>query len=420
MLELPKFEFFEYLKEYWAFFSIAFIYTWWVLIFVFIGIVYYIWLINKRAQYEGAINHIYLAVTVPEDNEKNPKYMEQVFTGLHAIKSGPTFVDKWFRGKTQDMFSFELVSIGGNIRFLIRTPDYFRDFVEANVYAQYSEAEIMKVDDYAQFIPTDYPDDKYEVFGAEFILAKPDPYPIKTYKYFTDDIEKEFMDPLSNLLEVMSTMSTDEQMWVQLILEPVGDSWKKGGEKIVDKLIAKKKNVKTPILVKGLHAAVGVIEPVGSESNSFKKEDPINEMQFLTPGQKEVVEEIESNVSKIGFKVKMRVMYVAKKEVFTSKKGVNPLFGAFKAFGAQHLNNLVPSKKYWTLRPYFAKQRVPRLQQNVVRRYKDRDAGGAIPFIFNVEELATIYHFPYISVKAPALIRSEAKKGMPPTDLPIG
>lgn len=419
MFELPKFDFFEYLKEYWDFFSIAFRYTWWFLIFVFIGIIYYIWLINKRAQYAGAINHIFLAVTVPEDNEKNPKYMEQVFTGLHAIKSGPTFVDKWFKGKTQDMFSFELVSIGGSIRFLIRTPEYFRDFVEANIYAQYPEAEIMKVDDYAQFIPKEYPDDKYDVFGAEFTLAKPDPYPIKTYKYFTDDIEKEFMDPLSNLLEVMSTMSLDEQMWVQLILEPVGDSWKKGGEKIVDKLISKKKNVKTPILIRGLHTAVGVIEPAGTESSKDKKDDMINEMQYLTPGQKEVVEAIEANVSKIGFKVKMRVMYVAKKEVFTSKRGVNPLFGAFKAFGAQNLNNMVPSKKYWTLRPYFAKQRVPRLQRNIVRRYKNRDAGGANPFIFNVEELATVYHFPYISVKAPSLIRSEARKGMPPTDLPI-
>ena len=99
----------------------------------------------------------------------------------------------------------------------------------------------MEVDDYAQFIPGDYPNNTYDVFGAEMILTKPDPYPIKTYKYFTDDIEKEFMDPISNLLEVMSTMSTDEQMWMQLILEPVGDDWKKGGEKIVNKLISKKR-----------------------------------------------------------------------------------------------------------------------------------------------------------------------------------
>lgn len=419
MIEFPKFEFFEYLGQYWEYFTIVFRYTWWVLILLFIWIIYYLWLINKRAKYAGAINHIFLAITIPEDNEKNPKSMEQVFTGLHAIKSGPTFVDKWFRGKTQDTFTFEIVSIGGSIRYLIRTPEYFRDFVEANVYAQYPEAEIMQVDDYAQFLPDEYPNDKYEVFGAEMILTKPDPYPIKTYKYFTDDIEKEFMDPLSNLLEVMSTMSPDEQMWLQMILEPVGDDWKKGGEKIVNKLIGQKEKTKTPILIKGIHTAVGVIEPSGASTSSDKKDELINQMQYLTPGQKEVVEAIESNTSKIGFKVKLRVIYAAKKDVFSSKKGVNPLFGAFKAFGSQNLNNIAPSKKYWTLRPYFADQRTPRLKNNIVRRYKNRDAGGAKNFIFNVEELATIYHYPYISVKAPALVRAEARKGLAPTDLPV-
>jgi hypothetical protein len=420
MVEFPKFEIFEYIREYWSYFSIVFRYTWWVLILVCAAIIYYLWLINKRKQYSNGIKHIFLAVTVPEDNEKNPQYMEQVFAGLHAIKSGPTFVDKWFKGKTQDTFTFEIVSIGGSIRYLIRTPEYFRDFVEANIYSQYPEAEIMEVDDYAQFIPKEYPNDKYDVFGAELVLSKPDPYPIKTYKFFTDDIEKEFIDPLSNLLEVMSTMSVDEQMWLQMILEPVGDDWKKSGDKIVNKLIGKKEKSKTPMFIKGIHTVVGVIEPASATAEkSSKKDDLINEMQYLTPGQKEVVEAIESNISKIGYKVKLRVMYVAKKEVFSGKRGINPLFGAFKAYGSQNLNNLVPNKKYWTLRPYFAKQRTPKLQKNIVRRYKSRDAGGSKNFIFNVEELATIYHFPYISVKAPSLVRAEARRGMPPTDLPV-
>lgn len=420
MIEFPKFEIFEYLKEYWAYFSIVFRYSWWILFFVLVAIIYYLWLLNKREKYSSSIKHIFLAVAVPDTNEKNPKYMELVFAGLHAIKSGPTFVDKWFKGKTQDTFTFELVSIGGNIRFIIRTPDYFRDFVEANIYSQYPEAEIMEVEDYAQFIPKEYPNDAYDVFGAELTLNKPDPYPIKTYKFFTDDIEKEFMDPLSNLLEVMSTMSVDEQMWIQMILEPVGDDWKKGGEKIVNKLIGKKEKTKTPMLIQGIHTVVGLIEPASAaDQKSTKKDDMINEMQYLTPGQREIVEAIEGNVAKIGYKVKLRVVYIAKKAAFSSKKGINPLFGAFKAFGSQNLNNLVPNKKYWTLRPYFAKQLVPRLQRNIIRRYKTRDAGGSKPFIFNVEELATIYHFPYISVKAPSLVRAEARKGMPPTDLPI-
>ena len=44
---------------------------------------------------------------------------------------------------------------------------------------------------------------------------------------------------------------------------------------------------------------------------------------------------------------------------------------------------------------------------------------GPAEFFLSSEELATLYHFPVITVKAPLLKRTEAKKGAPPVSLPL-
>ena len=44
---------------------------------------------------------------------------------------------------------------------------------------------------------------------------------------------------------------------------------------------------------------------------------------------------------------------------------------------------------------------------------------GAPSFILNVEELATIFHFPMATVKAPLLKKTEAKRGEAPFSLPV-
>ena len=45
---------------------------------------------------------------------------------------------------------------------------------------------------------------------------------------------------------------------------------------------------------------------------------------------------------------------------------------------------------------------------------------GASPKILNVEELATLWHFPSLLVKSPLVKKAEAKRGEPPVGLPIG
>ena len=56
-----------------------------------------------------------------------------------------------------------------------------------------------------------------------------------------------------------------------------------------------------------------------------------------------------------------------------------------------------------------------------MRNYKLRRIDqAASPFVLNIEELATVFHFPYITVKAPTISYSELKTKEPPSDLPMG
>lgn len=419
-------------EELFTFWTYILRYTWWVFIIIAVLLIWYAWLRRKRLQYLDSINYVLLAIDVPEENTKNPKCFEQIFAGLHGIKTTPNFVERYFQGKTQEPFSLEIVGIAGRIRFLIRTPDYYRDLIEAQVYAQYPEAEITEVDDYVQFIPSDYPNDKYDLYGTDFVLTKEDAYPIRTYEAFTDDLAKEdrFIDPMAAITEVLSKLTEGEQIWLQFIIRPVGDEWKESGERLVKKLIGAKapehEDIFQKTFVRGIQTAQYALEKgfIGVEEAKvpYKPEPPPSLMQYLSPGEREVVEAIGRNISKIGFEVKLRFIYVAKKDVFSKKHGVNPVKGAIKQFDTINLNGFKEYPRTKTKVEYWFKQRrIAQRQRRIIRAYKLRRMEvGAHPFVFNTEELATVFHFPYITVEAPTIKWTETKKGEPPRDLPLG
>jgi len=65
----------------------------------------------------------------------------------------------------------------------------------------------------------------------------------------------------------------------------------------------------------------------------------------------------------------------------------------------------------------FKKSREYRKKMFLFRNYATRKK-PLKEFVLNIEELATIYHFPDVGVRAPLLPRVEAKKGEPPVGLP--
>ena len=92
-----------------------------------------------RKQFISTQEWVYLTIRVPKTNELSTLAVEQVFAQMHAIAGGMSFAQKYVEGKVPLWYSFEIVSLGGKISFVIRAPKAYKDLVEAGSFAQAKE-----------------------------------------------------------------------------------------------------------------------------------------------------------------------------------------------------------------------------------------------------------------------------------------
>lgn len=393
---------------------------------------YTIWLHHRQHEYMHRIKMILLAINVPKSTEQTLRAVESLFTAMAGAHGSTTLWEKYYKGKGQENFSVEIVSFGGQIRFFIYTPAMYRDLIEAAVYAQYPDAEIEQVEDYTAAAPKVFPDPVYELWGTEMTPVKPYVYPLRTYKEFEDTLAGELKDPLAGLLELMGRIGPGEQIWYQITVEPTSDKWKKHSEHEVKKLIGAEvheaKSLSSMLVGevadlggRAISTVGGFFQPPVEEKKGGKKEKPPTMMQHMSPGQKDVAAAVEMKMTKIGFKCKVRVIYFARKELFRKSLGASGMIGAIKQFNTVHLNALKPNKKLTTKCHYlFVPFRMAYRKRRIVRNYSARSNHRGIPaYILNIEELATMWHFPVVTVKAPLVQKTEAKKAEPPFRLPI-
>lgn len=395
-----------------------------------------LWLIHIRKQWASGMKFILLAIDIPRGNEHTPKAVENIFTYFSGAHSSPDLAEKYWVGKFQLSFSFEIVSLEGYTQFLIRTPEQFRNLVESAVYSQYPDAEITEVNDYTEGFPTRFPDEEYDVFGTEWIPKNKWVYPIKTYKDFEIQSaakdEPSFIDPMSSLMDLCSSLGKGENFWFQIIVIPIGFDWIDEGDKEISKILGEKAggvsvaNKFIDFILDGLTAISEGIYTMWSDVDSKPKDskDDSLKMMNLKPKEKKQVEAINEKCSKIGFEVKMRQVYVAKKEIMNKPKVANGFVGYMKQFAALDLNNLkTDSGKTATSVGYIMQEsRLNKKKNSIMRNYVARsDSAGRKPFILNIEELATLWHFPLeSSVKAPLIQKAPGRKAEAPMSLPIG
>ncbi len=401
--------------------------------FIFKIFIHWFWLPARQAKYLNGIKFILLAIDIPKNNEQSPKAVEQVFATLAGTLSGPNLYEKYWLGNHQLSFSLELVSLEGYIQYIIHTPERYRDVVEAAFFAQYPDAEIIEVPDYTANFPDDFPNETYNLWGTDLKLGNKNPYPIRTYPRFEHTLSQEIKDPISSLLEVMSHLRRGEFACLQWVITPINDSsWKLECEKEVKKIIGEKQPEKkdlgyyltSPFLtfMKFMGDTL-VVNAEGSADVQAKREDAPNKILYLTSGQKDVLQAIEEKMSKIGFLTKGRFIYLSRREIFDKNRGVAPIMGGLNQFNTLNMNFFTKVKTTTTKADYWrVEQRMAKKQTKIINAYKSRIGDsrfGNYPFILNIEELATVYHFPNMTVKAPLVKKVESKRSEPPAALPV-
>jgi len=408
--------------------------------FVFI-IAWNLYLIYIRTRYVRGLAWLMFEIKVPKEILKSPKAMEQVFSGLIASYSfGLTSVDKYIDGKVESWISLEMMGHAGGVRFYIYAPSNLRNLIESAIYAQYPDTEINPTEDYTELFSPVLPNKIYDIWGTDFILAREDYYPIKTYPFFEEAQEEKRLDPIAAIAEVMSNLKEDEMIWLQVLISPTGEPngnyWQKEGQEKIEEIAGRSAAGKTAKegdstlfdWIKNLFWAPVEYPAWPHAGEKSAAASP----KFLHPAEQEMIKAISNKISKFGFETIIRFVYVDKRTSFT-RANVSAVLGAFQQFRTQNLNALKPNKPTMTLKSGWLAKFVPGYKQlnefsrkrRIFEAYRTRRFGKynkARPEkfpILNTEELATIYHFPAMMVGAPGLHKIESKKGGPPPDLPI-
>ncbi|MBI2437132.1 MAG: hypothetical protein HYV41_05370 [Candidatus Magasanikbacteria bacterium] len=401
----------------------------WLLFFG--GIMFYAdYIQDKKTQ---SWKFVLLAIDIPQENVQTPMAVEQLFSHIAGAFDAPDLRGKFRDGYKQRWFSFEIISIEGYIQFLAWTEEAFRELLEGAIYAQYPEAEITEVEDYVVQVPEKYPHEEYDIWMADFALAEHEAYPLRSYREFEHNISKDTVlkDPMGTFLESFSRIGYGEQMWFQILVQPISNKWKEGAIAKIKELIGEKGPAKKGplsfltdnVVTKefGLDwgevsaQLLGGVRSEGADSKSVDTGD-VNNLRAMTPGQVKLVEDMEKKISKIGLKTKMRAAYMARKEVFNPTRGVNALIGAINQFNIPTANSII-AKSTTGIRN---KAKANLKKTEMVKAYRKRKLNyGANAFVLNIEELATIWHFPMSHVKTPMVQKATTKAAEPPIGLPV-
>ncbi len=405
--------------------GLAFYYMWWIILpvafFYIFKIIWRDFVVDKsKFSWLKSLEWTILEVIPPREIEKSPQLMEPVFWAMSGVLTTYNTFDIYMKGAFTHRFMLELVGEEGKAHFYIRTQRQFQNLIEAQVYAQYPDAEVREVPDYVNNFPKVIPNKYWDLWGADFEFTMDDAYPIKTFDKFEEDVTGKMIDPIGGLVEVINTLGPGQHIWFQFIIEPLPETWRKDEMKLIDKLAGRNTGDKKGImghiadvfssLPKGVFGAVEF--PGAPQAN----EQPL---EFrLTPGEKEVLKAAEANLGFNHFKTKLRFLYLGKKEIF-QKSYVASFIGAFKQFNDLNLNNFKPNDRSKTYANFLLKKEREAYRKRLIyRRYITRNMDGAKVTLSN-RELATMFHFPDMDVKSPAVTRIDSKRGTAPGNLPI-
>jgi hypothetical protein len=295
--------------------------------------------LKNRDRNEKATDGVLMEVRVPRNNELEIGVAEKMFANLYGIGGkGEGLAEKFSVG---NCVSFEMVGLPGEIRFFVHCPRKIADLVEKQILGSYQDADVVIVNEYNIFAP------KTKIAYARLVLDD-EPYcSIRVPENFTGD-------PMANVLSTLSKMSTNEGAVVQLVVTPTDSSWQENGNKFIQKV---------------------------ENNNSDSEKKKINVSQ-------DKLQSISKKISKPGLIGEIRIVTSAPEEGI-AKMHLDNIIGAFDQYSNPGINKLKKDKTKKIKEKDF-------LYDVIYRRTPTNENS-----IFNLEELAGLYHFPNKDISTP-------------------
>lgn len=371
------------------------------------------WITFVRYQFNLKNARTTLEIFIPQEIFKSPMAMELFLNQLYQTAGIDNHVQSYWDGKHPPTFTLELVSTGGQVRFLINTQKKFKNTIEAQLYAQYPGIEVRELNiDYTFEIPEDHVKAGYSSHAFHYKLKKPDPYPIKTYiDYGLQDNpkEEEKIDPISVTLETLGALGPGEHMWLQIFIRANKaydfksgsltnkEDWKGGVKKEIE----------------------AVIE--GAKKRNGEGGGPVQ----LTDKEKDTINSLDRSLSKYAFDSYVRSIYIAKNENFDGTK-IGTLASILRSsddVGRNSLGIIWDTSVNWPWWQDKGRRKTDRWRNEEVEDYKRRSYterhSGDAGMVLTVEELATIFHLPGSVVMTSNIGRIGSARSEAPGNLPI-
>ncbi|MCA9348180.1 DUF87 domain-containing protein [Candidatus Saccharibacteria bacterium] len=333
---------------------------------------------NKRIH---EVDDILLLLEIPRTNDKKELAAEQMLASLHGILKNKKELKA--DGGMQDHISLEIAAINQRIRFYIWAPRHLQAFVEGQIYAQYPSVQIIEqTEDYSKRNL-----DHDVILTSELILTDNETIPIKTFPSFE-------VDPLAAITATLAKLDEPgEEAWIQIVARPISDDWHKRGSKMIKQIEGGS----------GFGGNVGtyvgqLFEALAKPPEAIEKSAP-----ELSERDKTRIRSIEEKGTKLGYQVKIRLIYAGPKE-HLAKLRMQAIQGAFKQFNTTNLNG------FQTKGNTFSREKLIEYQTRYFA-----DSG----YILNIEELASLFHLPHTSVETPNIVWASTKTAEPPSNIPV-
>jgi len=357
----------------------------WLPIVIILG--FLTWRNYRKAEESTDIESDLLVLEIPKANEKSELAAEQLFASLHGILRDheELKLNKGF----QEHLGFEIASVNGQIRFYAWVPRTLRSFVEGQIYSQYPSVQIRVADE-------DYVTHEREhsvAYSSEITLSASEMLPIKTFQSFE-------VDPLAGITGALAKLeSTGEEVWIQILARPIADSW----HRYSDKWIKTVKKGKASFIAGGtsLSWIGGILAALWTPPDATKT--ITGAVKEISERDKTRISEAEKKATKLGYKVKIRLVYLGESTV-NARLRMQAIVGTFKQFNSTNLNGFKMSSASF--------------KKEDLAGYRNRsfNDGG---YILNIEELASVFHLPHTNVETPNVVWATSKSAEPPSKLPI-
>ena len=349
--------------------------------------------IAKRRSKEMAFLRVVMARKDSDSDEKKEtirdfkeqiSLMEQLLSNLKSLYRG-NFLG-WLLG--QEYISFEYTAHANEIYFYIVVPRKSKLLVEKQIIGFYPDCLIEETSEINIF------ENRKSVLGEAMILKKGDEFPIRTY-------QKLESDSMNAILSALGRLSENTSATIQILLKPEDDNWQNRIKKMIrkeEKNPGKRRYISFNPLV-WMRGFLEIFFQDPEEKN--KKDEP--EIDEKDPIDDEGL--MKEKVKKTGVLVMVRVIVTADDDAIANAELRN-IISSFSQFASPAYNRFRPMrhKSLSVLIQYFILRQFAWWQKN---------------FLLNIEEIATLFHFPHSKYnKQPEIKWQHFRVVKAPTNIP--